>query len=402
MWRALLRGSRGLADAYGEGLWDSPDLVAVVAVAALNMPAIDRVRRLLRPLGAPVRPVIGWVRRNTRSRSRRDIAAHYDLGNDLFSLMLDETMMYSSAFYETPTMSLEAASRAKLELIGRKLDLGPHDHVLEIGTGWGGFALYAAQRFGCRVTTTTISQEQHALARARVREAGLEHRITVLLEDYRDLRGQYDKLVSIEMIEAVGWRNFDTFFATCSELLRAEGAMLLQAITIDDRAYEVEKASRSFANTVIFPGGCLPSLQVIGRSLARRTDLRTVGVQDLTPHYVRTLREWRARFEANADRVRALGYDGRFRRLWRLYLSYSEGGFAERRIQSVQLLLAKPGYRGEARGDQALGARENIRAERRSSRIAGPREASLASAVLPPGPSTWASASIADRTRRAH
>jgi len=346
-WRSMLRGSRGLSTAYADGLWESPDVTALVRLAAINMPAVDRLRRLLLPPRAVWLAVTGRLRRNTRRRSRRDISAHYDLGNKLFELMLDPTMMYSSAVFEHPDMTLAQASEAKLERICRRLGLSPADHVLEIGTGWGGFALYAAGRFGCRVTTTTISQEQRAFAQERVRAAGLEDRVTVLLEDYRDLRGSYDKLVSIEMIEAVGWRDFDTFFACCAQLLTPEGAMLLQAITIDDRAYEVEKASRSFANTVIFPGGCLPSMEVISRSVARHTDLRPIFVEDLSPHYVETLRHWRRRFVANREGLKALGYDERFRRLWTLYLAYSEGGFAERRIQSVQVTLAKPSFRAE-------------------------------------------------------
>jgi cyclopropane-fatty-acyl-phospholipid synthase len=221
--------------------------------------------------------------------------------------------------------------------------------VLEIGGGWGGFAVYAAQRFGCRVTTTTISREQHAYATRRVREAGVADRVQVLLQDYRELRGRYDKLVSIEMIEAVGWHYFDTYFRRCSELLCDDGAMLLQAIVIDDRAYEVEKAGRSFINTYIFPGGCLPSLEVISRTLARATDLRQIHLEDISTHYATTLQRWRERFQASAHRLPELGFDERFRRLWELYLSYCEGGFREHRIRDVQLLLAKPGYRAHAR-----------------------------------------------------
>ena len=217
--------------------------------------------------------------------------------------------------------------------------------MLEIGTGWGGFAVYAAERYGCRVTTTTISAEQHAYATERVREAGLQDRVTVLLEDYRELTGSYDKLVSIEMIEAVGWQYFPTFFKRCSELVKDDGAMLLQAIVIDDRAYEVEKAGKSFINTHIFPGGCLPSMEVIARSVARVTDFRQVHLDDITAHYALTLERWRERFLAATERLSALGYDERFRRLWELYLSYCEGGFRERRIQDVQLLLAKPQFR---------------------------------------------------------
>jgi len=288
---------------------------------------------------------LSWCARNTPKRSRRRIAAHYDIGNDLFSLMLDETMTYSCAIFDEPAASLHQAQLAKLDLICRKLELRPADHVLEIGSGWGGFAIHAASHYGCRVTTTTISGEQRRLARARVAAAGLEDRVTVLLQDYRDLEGTFDKLVSIEMIEAVGWQYFDTFFERCGALLAPDGAMLLQAITIDERAYSVEKAKRSFANTHVFPGGCLPSLAVISRSIARVTDMREVQLEDITAHYVRTLRCWRENFLAQLERVRSLGYDGRFQRMWELYLAYCEGGFEGGRIGNVQMLLAKPHFR---------------------------------------------------------
>ncbi len=346
-YRALLRGSVGLCESYMDGLWECPDLVALTRIAALNVRALDNLRRALAPVLIPVQRWMRWTARNTIGRSRKQIAAHYDLGNELFGLFLDPTMMYSCAIFPSPRATLEEASLAKLERVCAKLDLGPGDHVLEIGAGWGGFALYAAEHHGCRVTTTTISREQHAYATARVRAAGLEDRVTVLLEDYRDLRGCYDKLVSIEMIEAVGWQNFPTYFRRCSELLRDEGAMLLQAIVIDDRAYQVEKASKSFINTYIFPGGCLPSLELISRQLARVTDLRQVHLEDITAHYATTLARWRERFLAASTCLADLGYDERFRRLWELYLCYCEGGFRERRIQDVQLLLAKPGYRAE-------------------------------------------------------
>jgi len=343
----LLRGSRGLCESYMEGLWDCDDLVALTRIAALNVGGLDRLRRVLSPILAPAQRGARLLARNTPGRARRRIEAHYDLGNELFELFLDPTMMYSCALFERPGASLEEASLAKLELICRKLALGPGDHVLEIGTGWGGFALYAAARYGCRVTTATISREQHAYARRRVQEAGLGERVEVLLRDYRELEGSYDKLVSIEMIEAVGSHYFPTYFRRCSGLLADDGAMLLQAIVIDDRAYEVEKSGRSFINTYIFPGGCLPSLEVISRTLARATDLRQVHLEDLTAHYATTLARWRERFLEGAGRLPELGFDERFRRLWELYLSYCEGGFHERRIRDVQLLLAKPGYRSE-------------------------------------------------------
>ena len=356
LWPALMHGSRGLADAYADRLWDSPDLVGVIRVAARNVGGLDAWRRRLAPARVPLAWVRGTLASNTRARSRRDIAAHYDLGNDLFARMLDPTLSYSCAVFEDPEMTLEQASLAKLEAVCERLELGPRDHVVEIGSGWGGFAVHAAGTRGCRVTTTTISREQHEFARARVREAGLSDRVTVLREDYRDLRGRYDKLVSIEMIEAVGWRNFGTFFARCSELLAPHGTMLLQAITIDDRAYEVEKTSPSFIRTHIFPHGCLPSLEVIARHVARDTDMRIVGLRDITSHYVETLRRWRANVEAAAGELARLGYDDRFQRLWRLYLSYCEAGFAERRIGDVQLTLAKPAWRGDERAVSAVGA----------------------------------------------
>jgi cyclopropane-fatty-acyl-phospholipid synthase len=351
-YRQLLRGSIGLCESYMDGLWECEDLVALTRIAALNVRALDRLRRVLSPVLIPVQRWARWLARNTPGRSRKRIAAHYDLGNELFALFLDRTMMYSCAVFEQPSDTLEQASLAKLELVCAKLELRPEDHLLEIGTGWGGLAVYAAQRYGCRVTTTTISREQHAYACERVREAGLEDRVTVLLQDYRDRSelgqpGGYDKLVSIEMIEAVGWQYFPTYFRRCSELLADDGLMLLQAITIDDRAYQVEKAGKSFINTYIFPGGCLPSMEIISRTVARVTDLQPMHLQDITEHYATTLERWRERFLDATERLSELGYDERFRRLWELYLCYCEGGFRERRIQDVQLLLAKPGYRAQ-------------------------------------------------------
>ncbi len=352
-WPALLRGSLGLAESYREGWVDSPDLVGLIRLAARNGRALDRPRRALAFLLVPLGHVRALLRPVTRRRSRRDVAAHYDLGNALFERMLDPTLSYSCALFEHPEMTLEEAQIAKLELVCEKLALVPTDHLLEIGAGWGALACYAARTRGCRVTTTTISREQHDYALAQVRSLGLRDRVTVLMSDYRDLRGRFDKLVSIEMIEAVGWRHVGRCFEACSELLAPGGLMLLQAITIDDRAYEVEKASHSFIKHYIFPGGSLPSLEVITRSLARRTDLQVLSLQDITPHYVRTLHSWRAAFLANARKLEELGYDERFRRIWTLYLAYCEAGFAERRITDIQLLLLKPGLRRERFGGPA-------------------------------------------------
>jgi len=336
-WRRLLRGSNGLAEGYMEGEWDCDDLVSLVRIAARDLPRLDRPRRAILPL----RRLLERVPLNSVEGSRRHIAAHYDLGNELFATFLDQTMTYSCAAFDSPEMSLQDAQLAKLERVCRKLELGPSDHLLEIGTGWGSLAIHAAANHGCRVTTTTISREQRALAQQRVTEAGLEDRVTILLEDYRDLHGRFSKLVSIEMIEAVGWQYFGTFFDRCGQLIEPDGLMLLQAITIDDSYYELEKATRSFVNTYVFPSGCLPSLQVM-RRCAGRAGLTEVDLEDMTASYPLTLSSWRRNFLAARDRVAELGYDERFRRLWELYLCWSEGGFRERRIGDYQVLLAGP------------------------------------------------------------
>ena len=345
-WTELLRGSRGLASSYVAGHWESSDPTAVVRVAARNAPALDAVRRRTTLVREPYQRLRGVGASATRSQSREDVRRHYDLGNDFFALMLDETMMYSAAYFRTPGTSLREASIAKLELVCEKLDLHADDNVIEVGGGWGGFAIYAATTRGCRVTTTTISAEQHVHATELVARAGLGGRVTVLSSDYRDLTGTYTALVSLEMIEAVGWKHFGTFLGKCSDLLEHDGRMLLQAITIDDRAYAVEKASKSFIRTSIFPNGCLPSQQVIADRVARHTDLRTVHHEDLTDHYVTTLQRWRRNIELHRDRLIELGYNERFQRLWRIYLCYVEAGFAERRIAVAQTLLAKPRWAG--------------------------------------------------------
>jgi cyclopropane-fatty-acyl-phospholipid synthase len=353
-WGALARGSRALAELYAEAGWDADDMVTAVRIGARELSRLDRVRALI----APLRTAFSRVPRNTRAGARRHIAAHYDLGNEMFRLFLDESMTYSCAYFEQPEMTLHEAQLAKLDRVCRKLDLSPDDHLVEIGTGWGSLALHAAGEYGCRVTTTTISKEQHAVASERVRAAGLDDRVDVLMEDYRDLRGSYSKLASIEMIEAVGWQYFDAFFRACSNLLAPDGLMLLQAITITDSAYEIEKASRSFAKELIFPAGCLASLEVISRSVAGHTDMRMLDLEDITAHYPTTLAAWRANFTGATERLEALGYDRRFRRLWELYLTWSEGGFRERRIQDYQLLFAKPAYRASpqpARSESAVG-----------------------------------------------
>jgi cyclopropane-fatty-acyl-phospholipid synthase len=342
-YRAVLGGSIGLGEAYRDGIWDCDDLVSLIRIACRNLGSLDRWRRRLHPLLAPLQRTLWRVPRNSRRAARRHISAHYDLGNDLFALFLDESMMYSSAVFPDPEASLGEAQEHRLERVCRALELNPDDHLLEIGAGWGALAVHAAGRYGCRVTTTTISAEQREGALRRIRDAGVEDRVTVLLEDYRDLRGRYSKLVSLEMIEAVGWQYFDLFFRRCSELLDPDGLFFLQAIVIDDRLYEIEKAARSFANALIFPGGCLPSVEVIQRCIARRTDMSTVWLDEIGAHYARTLELWRERFIANSDLAAELGYDQPFQRLWTLWLAMSEAGFRERRLRDVQMVFAKPG-----------------------------------------------------------
>jgi cyclopropane-fatty-acyl-phospholipid synthase len=346
-WSGLLRGSTGLGEGYVDGYWSTDELVELVRIACRNLAPFDRWRRRVHPVVGPVQQVARLVPENTRMGARSNVSAHYDLGNGLFAAFLDEGKTYSCAYFPDPEATLERAQTAKIERLCRVLRVGPDDHLVEIGTGWGSFAVHAATEHGCRVTTTTISREQHAFATERVREAGLADRVTVLLRDYRDLDGTYDKLVSVEMIEAVGWQYFDTFFRTCARLLKPDGLMALQAIVIGDDAYEAEKASRSFSNKHVFPGGCLPSRRLITELTAAETDLRTMWFDDISAHYARTLAIWRARFNDAWPRLRPLGYDERFRRLWNFYLASSEAGFRERRIGDLQMLFAKPAWRGE-------------------------------------------------------
>ncbi len=291
---------------------------------------------------------------NTRSGSRRNIAAHYDLGNDFYSPLLDETLTYSAALFERPDATLREAQVAKLDRICRTLDLRPDDHLLEIGTGWGSLALHAAERYGCRVTTTTISTAQREMAERRVRDAGLADRVRVLGSDDRDLEGLYDKLVSIEMVEAVGYRHYDAYFGALGRLLRPGGAACLQTILVSDDDHGEAREAVDFIQRFVFPGSCIPSLGVIDDCVARTSDLARVDLFDMTPHYARTLRAWRQRLLSRAPEIRALGHDDAFLRLWEFYLAYCEGGFAERSIGVAQVLLTKPGSPLAARpGDGA-------------------------------------------------
>ena len=334
-------GSVGAGESYMAGDWSCDDLPALVRILLHNRAVIDGVDGGLARFTDPLRKLLHAAARNTRDGSRRNIGAHYDVGNDFFALWLDPTMMYSSAVFEHAGMTLEQASIAKLDRICRKLDLQPGDRVLEIGTGWGGFALHAARHYGCHVTTTTISREQHAWARERIDAAGLGARITLLADDYRDLTGRYDKLVSIEMIEAVGHQYFDTFFRCCSDRLKPGGTMLLQAITIADQQYEAARDSVDFIKRHIFPGCCIPSVAALSASVARASELRIIGLEDIGPHYATTLAHWRQQLLKQADRVRALGYPDAFLRMWEFYFAYCEGGFAEGALGDAQILLTR-------------------------------------------------------------
>jgi len=335
-------GSIGAGEAYMLGYWSSDNLTNLIRLMVLNQNVMDNLEGGMAWLARPFLKALHWMNRNTHDGSRRNIAAHYDLGNDMFQLFLDPTMMYSSAIFDTPDMTLEQASISKLDHICRKLDLKPTDHVVEIGTGWGGFAIHAASRYGCNVTTTTISKAQFDLANQRIKAAGLENKITVLLKDYRVLEGKFDKLVSIEMIEAVGHQFYDTYFAKCASLLKSDGIALIQAITIADQRYESAKNSVDFIQRYIFPGSCIPSVTALLTSVTRASDLRLFNLEDIGPHYARTLAEWRIRFFDNIEQVRALGYPEEFIRMWEFYLCYCEGGFEERALGDVHLLLVKP------------------------------------------------------------
>jgi cyclopropane-fatty-acyl-phospholipid synthase len=343
-------GTIGAAEAYMAGKWTVSDLPGIMRLLVINRKVMNRLESGMARLGGVLLKVAHWHHRNSRAGSRRNIHAHYDLGNELFQLFLDPTMMYSSAVFPRPEASLEEASLHKLDLICRKLDLQPSDHLLEIGTGWGGLALHAARNFGCRVTTTTISRNQFEFAAERVGKAGLSDRITILSEDYRDLTGTFDKLVSIEMIEAVGHQFVDSYFRICSERLKPAGRMLLQSITIADRNYEQARHSVDFIQKYIFPGGALPSCGALLSSVSRVTDLQVTNLHDIGLDYARTLQIWRERFLQRLQEVRRLGYPDEFIRMWEWYLAYCEGGFLERAISAVQVVLDKPDCRLQPQG----------------------------------------------------
>ncbi|MEW6678243.1 MAG: cyclopropane-fatty-acyl-phospholipid synthase family protein [Pseudomonadota bacterium] len=339
-------GSVGAGEAFMAGHWRCDDPVGLMQLLVRNLQKLDALEGGLARIASPLRRLGHWLHRNSRAGSRHNIAAHYDLGNAFYRLWLDETLMYSCALFSHPGQDLAEASRAKLEGICRKLDLSPQDHVLEIGTGWGGFALHAAGRYGCRVTTVTLSREQYELARLRIDQAGLSARVEVKLVDYRELEGTYDKLVSVEMVEAVGAEFLPVYFQQCQRLLKPGGVMLLQAITIVDQRYRQALKSVDFIQKYVFPGGFLPSVTALSQAMTQASDLRPVHMEDMGPHYAETLRHWRQRFLDALPAVRALGYSPEFIRMWLFYLCYCEAGFRERHLGTVQMVLTRPGWRG--------------------------------------------------------
>ncbi|MFH2130915.1 MAG: cyclopropane-fatty-acyl-phospholipid synthase family protein [bacterium] len=346
--RTVSGGSIGAGEAYMKGDWSSPNLTSVMRIFIRNIDVLDSMENGLARLSAPIFRMLHWLNRNTRSQSKKNIAAHYDLGNEFFQTFLDSTMMYSSAIFDRAEMTLEEASIHKLDRICKKLKLNETDHLLEIGTGWGGLAIHAAKHFGCRVTTTTISESQYAFAERRIAAEGLQDRITLLLKDYRELTGTYDKLVSIEMIEAVGHHFLDTYLQKCSSLLKPDGLMLIQSITIRDQRYEYARDNPDFIKTFIFPGGFLPSISVVSESFRKVTDMQLVHLEQFGDSYAETLNHWKINFHRNLKKIDQLGYPPEFQRMWEYYLSYCEGGFLEHYINCAQFVFEKPRYRQQA------------------------------------------------------
>ncbi len=340
--KLVLAGSVGGGEAYIHGHWRCDNLTALVQIFARNLAVLDKMDSTWARLSRPVLKLLNYRNRNTVSQSKKNISAHYDLGNAMYQLFLDPSMMYSSAIYPSADSSLEEAQQHKLEQICQRLQLQQSDHLIEIGTGWGSMAIYAAQHYGCKVTTTTISQQQYDYAKAKIEALGLTDKITLLFKDYRELTGSYDKLVSIEMIEAVGDDFLDNYFAKCSDLLKPDGIMVIQAITMVDHRYDQYVREVDFIKRYIFPGGCLPSINRMATAVAEHTDLVIRQIQDIGFDYARTLKDWCDNFMAQRDAVHKLNYDDNFIRLWHFYLCYCEGGFRERATSAIHLVCTKP------------------------------------------------------------
>ncbi len=334
----LLGGSNGAAEGYINHHWEVDDLEKLIEIIIKNKNALGDFDKGVSRLTNFIRNLINYFRLNDKTHAKKNILAHYDLGNDFFESFLDETMLYSSAVYANDTDDLYHASLNKLKIICERLQLNDKDHLLEIGTGWGGLAIYAAQHYGCKVTTTTISDKQHQYVKNKITKLGLDNKITLLKNDYRDLTGTYDKIVSVEMIEAVGYRYLDTYFKKCSQLLKAGGLILLQAIVINDQSYQQAKNHVDFIKKYIFPGGCLPSIQAINDSVAQHTHFQLIYLNDIGKHYVKTLLAWLARFNKNTDLIKSLGYSDQFIRMWRYYLCYCAAGFNQAYISDVHCL----------------------------------------------------------------
>jgi cyclopropane-fatty-acyl-phospholipid synthase len=337
----VAKGLNGSADAFIKGWWTCDNLTNLVRIFTRNRDAANQFESGIANLAIWIMKLSHSCRRNNLKESLRNIHAHYDLGNDFFSTFLDDTRMYSCAIFSKPESSLHEASITKIDRICKKLNLSPADHLLEIGTGWGGFALHAAKHYGCRVTSTTISKEQFVFTENLIKENGLQNQVTILKKDFRQLDGQFDKLVSIEMIEAVGYKLYKTFFQKCSQLLKPEGLLVIQAITITDNLFEESKDFIDFIKQYIFPGSCIPSITALCTA-ATSSDIKLFHLEDITPHYARTLKEWRINFLKNNKQVKDLGFTNAFIRMWLFYLCYCEGGFIERQIGNVQMVFTKP------------------------------------------------------------
>jgi cyclopropane-fatty-acyl-phospholipid synthase len=342
--KLLFGGSVASGETFSEGLWTTPNLTNVIRIFARNLPVLDNWEAKMEWLAFPIRKISHLANKNSATGSKKNIAAHYDLGNKLYTRFLDESMMYSAAIYPTQDSTLAQAQTTKLTAICNKLQLVPEDHLIEIGTGWGGLAIFAAKHYGCKVTTTTISEEQYQYTQDLINKEGLQDKITLLKEDYRLLEGKYDKLVSIEMIEAVGKEYLPTFFKKCSTLLKDQGLMVLQAITISDHRFDSYSKSVDFIQKHIFPGGFLPSQLLINQHLRKHTDLMIRDLHDIGLDYARTLKDWHHKLLENKEPLAKDGYDDRFMNMWRYYFSYCEGGFLERTISTVQLVISKPAF----------------------------------------------------------
>jgi len=342
-------GSIGVSEAFMQKFWSASDLTKLIRIMAINQNTMDQLEGLFNIFLKPILKCLHYLNQNSVKGSEINISKHYDLGNDFFSLFLDSTMMYSSAVFKNPHDSLYKGSIHKLETICQGLELTSQDHIIEIGSGWGGFAIYAAQHYRCKVTTTTISKEQYKYVRQKIKDLKLSHKINVLFSDYRHLKGQYDKLVSIEMLEAVGYQYYDTYFKVCSNLLKPQGLAVIQTITITDQRYEKAKRSVDFIQRYIFPGSCIPSITALQNSMTQSSDLKIYSIHDIGAHYARTLALWREGFFKRLKDIKALGFDDAFIRMWHFYFSYCEGGFQEKVISDIHLKLVKPGYRSNAK-----------------------------------------------------